>query len=123
MATSTASTTADQARTWLASLLEGVDLDEGEASDLLTHLASGDLPSALAGALLVALRAKGESAAEIRGFAKAMRGLAVAPPLDATGAVDIVGTGGDGHTSPGATRPFGLATVAPSNGVRNSWSH
>ena len=35
----------------------------------------------------------------------------------------FLGTGSDGHTTPGATRPFGLVTVGPSNGVFNSWTH
>lgn len=35
----------------------------------------------------------------------------------------MIGTGGDGHTHPGATRPFGLVQVSPSNGVHGRWSH
>ncbi|HEU4619624.1 MAG TPA: anthranilate phosphoribosyltransferase [Gammaproteobacteria bacterium] len=81
-------------------LLTGESLAESEADTLLCELAAGTLAPALAGALLTALRAKGESAEEIRGFAKAMRRLARRPEI-APGRrhVDIVGTGGDGSGS------------------------
>jgi anthranilate phosphoribosyltransferase len=52
------------------------------------------------GGLLVALKCKGESASEIRGFALAMRELARKPQIPPGPAyVDIVGTGGDGSGS------------------------
>jgi shikimate 5-dehydrogenase len=58
-------------------------------------LAAGEPDGALAGALLAALRAKGETADEIRGFAKAMRVLAVHPAVpEGAPTVDTVGTGG-----------------------------
>jgi anthranilate phosphoribosyltransferase len=81
-------------------LLQGGGLREAEADALLGELAAGTLAPALAGAVLAALRAKGESAEEIRGFAKAMRRLARRPDI-APGArhVDVVGTGGDGSGS------------------------
>ena len=54
----------------------------------------------MAGALLAALRAKGVTADEVRGFAGAMRALAVKPALPPSiDAIDIVGTGGDGSGS------------------------
>jgi anthranilate phosphoribosyltransferase len=59
-----------------------------------------DLAPAMAGALLVALRTKGVTADEVRGFAGAMRALALKPALPAAlDAIDIVGTGGDGSGS------------------------
>jgi len=84
----------------LEDLLGGQHLSEAEAGELMRLLASGDTEPARAGALLAALRANGESAAEIRGFATAMRELArpfPAQSLDA--AADCVGTGGDGSGS------------------------
>jgi anthranilate phosphoribosyltransferase len=84
----------------LERLLSRKDLKQDEAEGLLRQLASGEVAPALAGALLAALRCKGESAAEIRGFALAMRELAKRPPLPADRPyVDIVGTGGDGSGS------------------------
>ena len=84
----------------LERLLSGAHLDESEAAALMVELTREDLEPALAAALLTALRAKGETAAEVRGFATAMRGLARKPQLAATGPLlDIVGTGGDGSGS------------------------
>ena len=53
----------------LDSLLDGNALSERQAYELMHKLAEGELPAALAGALLAGLRAKGETADEIRGFA------------------------------------------------------
>ena len=84
----------------LEKLLARVDLEEDEAGRLMVALTRDDLSPALAAALLVALRAKGETAAEVRGFARAMRGLARKPEIPAgTPTLDIVGTGGDGSGS------------------------
>jgi len=63
------------------------------------RMASGELEPALAGGILTALRIKGETAEEIRGFALAMRELARRPQLPPGEYVDIVGTGGDGSGS------------------------
>jgi anthranilate phosphoribosyltransferase len=81
-------------------LAQRQDLTEADAADLLHILTTPDLPPAMAGALLTALRTKGVTAAEVRGFAGAMRSLARKPDL-ATGldAIDIVGTGGDASGS------------------------
>jgi anthranilate phosphoribosyltransferase len=83
----------------LERLLERRDLDETAAAGLLRALAAGEVQPALAGALLVALRSKGEAASEIRGFALAMRELARRPNIPDGPYVDIVGTGGDGSGS------------------------
>jgi anthranilate phosphoribosyltransferase len=84
----------------LEQLLERRDLSESESVSLLRVLASPDLAPAMAGALLAALRAKGVTAEEVRGFAGAMRALARKPLLPAApDAIDIVGTGGDASGS------------------------
>lgn len=81
---------------WLA----GTDLEEREAEALLEAMAAGELAPALAGALLIALRGKGEATSEIRGFALAMRRLAKRPDVpESDSYVDIVGTGGDASGS------------------------
>jgi anthranilate phosphoribosyltransferase len=49
-----------------------------------------------AGALLVALRTKGETAGEIAAAARALRARAIVVPYDDPRAVDLCGTGGDG---------------------------
>src|ERR1700676_1479837 len=87
-------------RRTLEYLLDGRDLTESQAGDLLGQLTAPDLAPALAGALLAALRGKGVTAAEVRGFAGAMRRLARKPELPSSpDAIDIVGTGGDSSGS------------------------
>ncbi len=94
-------------------LLDGQSLTELEAHDLMIRLADGELPDALAGALLAGLRAKGETADEIRGFASAMRELAVHPRIpEGSPTVDTVGTGGDGSGSLNLSTGTGLLAAA-----------
>ncbi|MFF7098217.1 anthranilate phosphoribosyltransferase [Streptomyces rubradiris] len=90
------------ARTWprlLAALLAGTDLDaEDTAWAMRQVMDDAAEPAQLAG-FLVALRAKGESAAELRGLLDALMEQVVPLPVDGSRVVDIVGTGGDGaHT-------------------------
>ena len=97
----------------LDTLLDGQSLTEAQAHDLMCRLAEGELPSALAGALLAGLRAKGETADEIRGFATAMRELAVHPEIpEGAPTVDTVGTGGDGSGSLNLSTGTGLLAAA-----------
>jgi anthranilate phosphoribosyltransferase len=100
----------------LERLLEGQSLTEREAGELMAGLAAPDLPPALAGAVLAALRAKGVTAAELRGFALSMRALARKPQLASPlRAVDIVGTGGDKSSS--LNLSTGAALLAAACGV------
>ena len=97
----------------LDGLLDGKSLSERQAYDLMYKLADGDLPPPLAGALLAGLRAKGETADEIRGFATAMRELAVHPTIpDGAPTIDTVGTGGDGSGSLNLSTGTGLLAAA-----------
>ncbi len=81
-------------------LLQRKNLSEAQASELMLSLADGSIAPAMGGALLAALRIKGETADEVRGFAKSMRKLARRPVLsEGTPLVDMVGTGGDGSGS------------------------
>ncbi|HTP39186.1 MAG TPA: anthranilate phosphoribosyltransferase [Steroidobacteraceae bacterium] len=82
--------------TTLDRLLDGQSLAEQQAYELLVALTEPELAPAMGGALLAALRAKGVTADELRGFASAMRARARRPAIPAgVAAVDIVGTGGD----------------------------
>jgi len=84
----------------LETLLNRKDIGEDSAYNLMTELAEGVVAPPLAGALLTALRLKGESAEEVRGFARAMRDVAIPVSLDPEQTtIDIVGTGGDGSNS------------------------
>jgi anthranilate phosphoribosyltransferase len=97
----------------LEHLLEGRDLTETQAADLLRQLTKPDLAPAMAGALLASLRSKGVTSAEVRGFAGAMRALARKPALpDAPDAIDIVGTGGDSSGSLNLSTGAALLTAA-----------
>ena len=97
----------------LEALLEGQSLSEQQAYSLMQGLAAGDIAPALAGAFLAGLRAKGENADEIRGFAKAMRELALRPAIpDGAPTVDTVGTGGDGSGSLNLSTGTGLLAAA-----------
>lgn len=94
-------------------LLDGQNLPERDASELLTELAAPGIAPALAGALLGALRAKRVTAAELRGFAAGMRALARKPRLPSPlRAVDIVGTGGDKSGSLNLSTGAALLTAA-----------
>ena len=97
----------------LEGLLQGANLTESEASYLMHALAEEKLSSAQAGAFLSVLRMKGETADEIRGFASAMRELAIKPTIpDGKPIVDTVGTGGDGSSSFNLSTGTGLLAAA-----------
>lgn len=81
-------------------LLDRHDLSEAQAAELLHELVDPEVDPIVKGALLAALRAKGETPDEVRGMAKAMAEMAVPLPHRPTGPIlDTCGTGGDGsHT-------------------------
>lgn len=76
-------------------VINGESLTEEEMIDVMDQLMNGKLDDAQIGALLVALRIKGESLEEITGAAKVMSSLAKKIKIDSEHSVDIVGTGGD----------------------------
>ena len=97
----------------LGMLAEGVDLSEDQSMTLMIEMAKGTIEPALAGAILIALRMKGESADEVRGFANGMRSVAKIVELpDAMETIDIVGTGGDGSQSYNISTGAALLTAA-----------
>ena len=79
----------------IATLTEGRSLQRDEARDLFDFIVSGEATGPQIGALLMGLRMKGETIDEIVGAVDAMRGRMVRVEVP-IGAVDIVGTGGDG---------------------------
>lgn len=80
----------------LAKLADHQDLDRPEMVWVMQALMTGQLSQAQMGALLMGLRAKGESITEITAAAQVMRDLATPVHLAVDNAIDIVGTGGDG---------------------------
>lgn len=80
----------------LAVVAEQQDLTTEQMQAVMNQIMTGNATDAQIGALLMALRMKGECVAEITGAADAMRKLATPVHIQADNAVDIVGTGGDG---------------------------
>jgi anthranilate phosphoribosyltransferase len=82
----------------------GEDLSADEAARVLAEIMGGSASEVQTAAFLIALRAKGETVAEIAGLARTMRELAV--PVDVEG--DIVDTAGTGGGRP----TFNVSTTA-----------
>src|SRR6266567_8596424 len=83
----------------LQELLDGHDLGRGQTREVMGEIMRGEATPAQIGGFLVALRAKGETSAEIAGCAEAMRGHVLPVRPRRTDLVDSAGTGGDGaHT-------------------------
>jgi len=76
--------------------VEGRDISRDAMRAVMTTVMTGEASQAQIGALLVALRMKGEAIEEIAGAAEVMRELVT--PVSVTGdhVIDLVGTGGDG---------------------------
>lgn len=87
------------------------DLSAGQARELMNLILTGSVvPEQLAG-LLIALQCKGPTSVELAAFVDQM--LAVCEPLSAAqGAVDIVGTGGDGTNSVNISTMTALVVAA-----------
>jgi anthranilate phosphoribosyltransferase len=82
-----------------ARLREGADLPEEDVLQAVSSLVSPEVDEAAKGDFLKALRAKGETAAEIAAFARALLAHAVDPEIDPARLsgpmLDVCGTGGD----------------------------
>lgn len=91
----------------LITIVEGGYLDRGEAREVMETIMTGQATGAQFGALVTALRMRGESDEEIAGFAEVMRDKALRVPLPAgRDVVDCCGTGGDKSDS------FNISTAA-----------
>lgn len=76
----------------------GQDLSAEETQNIFDQIFDGDVLDADIENLLVNLRNKGEAVSEIQGAVASMRGHMnkISAPV---GAIDVVGTGGDGHST------------------------
>lgn len=79
----------------IVKLIDRQSLEEEEAKEVMGQITAGQATPAQIGAFLTALRMKGETVAEITGFAKAIRLSAAPVRPQRTDLVDICGTGGD----------------------------
>lgn len=96
-------------------IADGSHLTRDDARAVMAVVMDGEATAAQITGLLVALRAKGETADEITGFAEAMRERVVPVSPARTPVIDVVGTGGDGlHTFNIST---GAAIVASAAGA------
>ncbi|WP_250002680.1 anthranilate phosphoribosyltransferase [Actinoplanes sp. M2I2] len=89
----------------ISRLMARHDLGSGATTWIMQQVIRGDAPPVLLAAVLIGLRAKGETAAEIEGFVDALMRAAV--PVSVPGpTLDIAGTGGDG------TNAVNISTMA-----------
>src|SRR5262249_5771698 len=98
-------TVTDTFKGLIAKVATGATLAREEAAGAFEQMMSGEATPSQMGALLMALRVRGETVDEITGAVSVMRAkmLRVAAPA---GAVDVVGTGGD------ASGSFNISTCA-----------
>ena len=76
--------------------VEGRDISRQSMRAVMTTVMTGEASQAQIGAILVALRMKGEAIEEIAGAAEVMRELVTPVSLAGDHVIDLVGTGGDG---------------------------
>ncbi len=85
----------DELKPLIAKVADGNSLSADEAEAAFTIIMSGQATEAQIGAFLMALRVRGETVDEITGAVRTMRAKALAVKAP-EGAIDVVGTGGDG---------------------------
>lgn len=97
---------------YLQNIVEGRDLTQEEAEALMGEIFSSATDAQI-GALLVALRMKGESIPEIAGFARKMRDSAVCIRPKVKGIlVDTCGTGGDASNTINVSTAAAIVSAA-----------
>ncbi len=101
----------------LNDLVHGEDLTQSQAYGLMTRVMAGKVSAAHLAGLLIALRAKGETVAEITGLAQAMRENAIAVAPKRTDLIDTCGTGGDGHGTFNISTATAIVAAAMGCGV------
>ncbi|RME28170.1 MAG: anthranilate phosphoribosyltransferase [Deltaproteobacteria bacterium] len=99
-------------------ILSGIPLTEEEAATLMEQWAEGEVNDEDGATILTTMHERGETADEVRGFARVLRARARRPPIPASAAplVDTCGTGGDGSHS--LNLSTGAALLAAAAGAR-----
>jgi anthranilate phosphoribosyltransferase len=91
---------------YLEKVIAGENLNFSESSSAMAEIMEGNVnPSHLAG-FLIALKAKGETAEEVAGFAHTMKQKCIKIQSDDENVIDVCGTGGDNSGS------FNISTAA-----------
>ena len=80
----------------LSNLIDGKSLTQAQAQSYFSAVINGEVEPANLGAVLTALKIKGETSEEIAGAAIAIRASATPFPAQTIPVADCVGTGGDG---------------------------
>jgi anthranilate phosphoribosyltransferase len=101
----------------LSRLLDGHDLSREDARRVMGTIMAGEATPAQIGGFLVALRLKGETAAEIAGAAEAMRAHVIPVEPKRDDLVDTAGTGGDGGKTFNISTAAALVAAAAGAGV------
>jgi len=101
----------------IAELMDGRDLSQESARDVMRTIMAGEATPGQIGAFLVALRIKGETADEIAGCAEAMREHVLVVRPARTDLVDTAGTGGDGAGTFNISTAAALVAAAAGAGV------
>jgi len=93
-------------RVAIRTALDGTDLSADQAGDVMGQVLSGSATPAQIASFITALRCKGETAAEVTGFARVMRSFAGTIEVPEGPIIDTCGTGGDG------AQTFNISTAA-----------
>lgn len=91
---------------FLRPIADSIPLTESQAASAMRLMMKGDALPEHVSALLMGLRARGETLDELVGFTKVMREFAVSVNIDDPHAIDLCGTGGDGAST------FNISTTA-----------
>jgi len=83
----------------LNQIIQGRDLTQEQAAEMITHIFSGNITPAQTGAFMAALATKGETFEELAGAARAMRRKAARIQAFSGKVIDTCGTGGDASGS------------------------
>lgn len=97
-------------------LARGEPLEQARARKVMGLIMDGEVTPSQIGGLLMALRVRGETVAELTGFAEAMRERVTRVPVARRPLLDTCGTGGDGSQSINVSTLAGL--VAAGAGAR-----
>ena len=91
---------------YLQKVIEGQDLTFAESFEAMSEIMSGNVNNSHLAGFLIALKSKGETPAEVAGFAKAMLEKSIKINCDDENVIDVCGTGGDNSGS------FNISTAA-----------
>lgn len=91
---------------YIEKVIEKENLTIDEASEVMLKIMNGEVNNSQLAGFLTSLKAKGETAEEIAGFAIAMREKSIKINTDIENTIDVCGTGGDNSNT------FNISTAA-----------